>query len=283
MAHVVAQEAYREHAPAPARLNPACGVQGEHVESHGIARLQRPAQDAVSGRLRVAAGLDVGQFGQRARRKPARLVRHEGARHQPGAAMRAGSKLQRGRAADRVHGDPEAHVLCAVHVVVRLVLMPGRGLARAWLLGQHVVVVQAGGTALHQPAGHGRQRGSEDELAVGTVVLPVAEVLDEEAGVFRLAGHQGTRAGRCQIGIDALAQQRQFRRRQQAAQHHGAVRGKGLHRGLVSDGQRARGKACGLGDAPFFDAQCFGGLGMCGLGLRGPRSQVHGVNSPESR
>ena len=57
--------------------------------------------------------------------------------------MRAGDELDRRLAVDRVDGHPERADLPAVDVVVRLVLMPRRRLARRRLLHEHVVVEEA--------------------------------------------------------------------------------------------------------------------------------------------
>jgi hypothetical protein len=90
--------------------------------------------------------------------------------------------------------------------------------ARARLLGQHVVVVQAHAAALHQCCCHLGQRGVERRGPVVGVVLPVAEVLDEEARVVRLAGDDGARAGSDEVGVDAAAQALELGGVQQAAQ-----------------------------------------------------------------
>ena len=225
VAHVVAEPAHREDAAAPVAIHAACGVQCQHVEADHIAGLDLPAQDSQ----RVALCLDVGQLGQAAVGEPPRLVVHEAARHQPRPAVRAGHELQRRVPAHRVHRDPHAAVQRAFDVVVGLVLVPGGRRARARLLGQHVVVVQADAAAAGERAGRGGQPRFEDHAAVGRVVLPVAEVLDETAWIVAAAGHLGARAGRCQVGVDALAQQRHLVGRQQLARAHRAVAAEGRH------------------------------------------------------
>src|SRR2546430_13955786 len=89
--------------------------------------------------------------------------------------MRAGDKLQRGLAADRVHRNPEAAVLLSADVVIRLVLVPGRAPARAWFLGQHVIVVQAHRSTVHQSGADLTQRRPEYQLPIVAVFLPPAE------------------------------------------------------------------------------------------------------------
>ena len=130
-----------------------------------IAWLQRPAQLPELLRMRI----DVGQFGQRAFRKPFGLLVAEGARHVPGAGVRAGHKTQRAGQGHRVHRDPEAHVLEAVDVVVRLVLVPRRALAGTGLLRQHVVVVEAhlGGVAHEVRRDRCRRRRAHELLELG--------------------------------------------------------------------------------------------------------------------
>src|SRR5260370_32261163 len=86
--------------------------------------------------------------------------------------MRAGDKLQRGLAADRVHRNPEAAVLLSADVVIRLILVPGRALARAGLLGQHVIVVQAHRGAAHQPGANLTERRPEYQLPIVAGFLP---------------------------------------------------------------------------------------------------------------
>ena len=75
----------------------AGGMQRQHVEAHRVTGLQLPAEDAV----RVALRLDVRQIRKAAFGKPLRLRIHEGARHQPRPAVRAGDELQR-----RLRGAP---------------------------------------------------------------------------------------------------------------------------------------------------------------------------------
>ena len=201
-------------------------MQREHMEGHCIAGLQRPAQLLVLLRLAV----DVGQLGQRALGEPFRLLVPERTRHVPGARMGAGDKTQGARQRHRVDRDPEAHVLAARQVVVGLVLVPGRGLACARLLDQQMVVVQAYLLAAHQLCCHGRQRRAEQDVAVGRVVLPGTEVLDEAPWIVRLAGHQGQRTGPGQIVFDAPGQALHLAGVQYAAQHHRTITPEIRHR-----------------------------------------------------
>jgi len=123
--------------------------------------------------------LHVGQLGERALREPLRLIVEERSGHVPLATVGAGDELQRRLARHRVDGEPHAGVLPAIDVVVRLVLVPRRALARAGLLDQHVVVVEAHGPRAHQLGGDGRHAGLGDEALDRREALPVAEVLDE--------------------------------------------------------------------------------------------------------
>ena len=135
-----------------------------------------------------------------------------------GPQVRARDELQRGRAADRIDRDPEAHVLRAVDIVVGLVLVPGRRLARGRLLGEHVIVIKARGAAPHETAGRLGQRGVENESPVVRVVLPVAEVLDEPPGVRRGARDFRARAQPREIQIDAGLELRDLAGIEQARQ-----------------------------------------------------------------
>src|SRR3984893_1678653 len=117
--------------------------------------------------------------------------------------MRARDKLQRGLAADRIHRNPEAAVLVAADVVIRLILVPGCALARAGFLGQHVIVVQTHGSAAHQPGTGLCERRPEYQLAIVAVFLPAAEILDKPPRIVAAARNQRARAGMRQILIDA--------------------------------------------------------------------------------
>ena len=137
--HVVAEEAHRQHPPAPGCASAAGGVQREHVEEHRVARLQLPTEDSEAFRVAV----DVGQLGQRAVGEPLGLAVEERPRHVPRPAVRAGDELAASMA--RATGSTGIHiadVLPAVDVVVRLVLVPRRALAGARLLDEDVVVVE---------------------------------------------------------------------------------------------------------------------------------------------
>src|SRR6202171_108322 len=106
--------------------------------------------------------------------------------------MRACDKLQSGLAADRILRNPEAAVLVSADVVIRLILVPGCALARAGFLGQHVIVVQAHGSASHQPGSDLCERRPEYQLAIEAGFLPGGETLDKPHGVG--AGARTTRA-----------------------------------------------------------------------------------------
>src|SRR5579863_7770429 len=108
--------------------------------------------------------------------------------------MRAGDELEGGLTADGIDGDPEAAVLRACDIVVRLILVPGRALPRAALLGEHVIVVEPGGTTCHQLRPRLPQARAEDDVTVMFVLLPAAEVLDEAARIPGATGNLGARA-----------------------------------------------------------------------------------------
>ena len=211
MARVVTQEAHREHTAAVCALYSTRRMQREHVKAHHVAGLDLPTHDGECSTV----GLNVGQVLQAAFGEPLRLVVHEGARHEPWALVRTGHKLQRRSAGHRIDRYPHADVLHAVDVVVGLVLVPGRALAGSRLLHQHMVVVQPHGARLHQALRNQRQRCLAHKAAKLRDVLPVAEVLEEAARVIRPAGHFGARAGRGQVGVDAVAQQGHFIGREQ--------------------------------------------------------------------
>ena len=137
--------------------------------------------------------------------------------------MRAGDKLQRGLAADRVHRNPEAAVLLSADVVIRLILVPGRALARSGLLGQHVIVVQAHRGAAREGGANLTERRPEYQLPIVAIFLPAAEILDEPPGIVAGAGNLRPRAGMRQILIDARCKEFDFARLQELAQHHGAL------------------------------------------------------------
>ncbi|OGB30883.1 MAG: hypothetical protein A3B67_13625 [Burkholderiales bacterium RIFCSPHIGHO2_02_FULL_66_10] len=106
--------------------------------------------------------------------------------------------------------------------------MPGRGLARAGFLDQQVVVVQTHRPALHELGGDVRQCGVAQDLLVGRVVLPGAEIFNEAARIVGLAGHQGQRAQVREVVLDAGFQLAQLFGVQHAPQHHRAVAGIGM-------------------------------------------------------
>src|SRR5262249_4361008 len=147
----------------------------EHVEAHHIPRLELPAEDAEGG----AVGLDVRKIGETALGKPARLGIAKRAGHEPGPEVGAGDELQCRLAAHRINRNPEAAVLAAADVVIRLVLVPRCALPRARRLGQHVIVIQPGAAAAHERCPCSAECRFEYDLTVTVVLLPAAEILDE--------------------------------------------------------------------------------------------------------
>ena len=196
---VVAEEAHRQHAPTSGAGHAAGGVQREHVEEHGVAGLELPSEDAEL----VGPSVDVGQLGERAVGEPLGLVVHERPRHVPLAAVRAGDELQRRLHRHWVDREPHAGVLPPVDVVVRLVLVPRRALARARLLDEHVVVVQPHRGGAHQLGGDGSGARLAGESFDLRDPLPVAEVLDERP-VVGAAGPLGERRQVGEVGVDRL-------------------------------------------------------------------------------
>lgn len=93
------------------------------------------------------------------------------------------------------------------------------GEMRPWV----VVVVQPHGVRAHEPLRQLRERRLEDEAAEGVDLLPVAEVLEEAARVVGPARDLGARAGRGEVGLDAVAQQRELVGREQLADADRAV------------------------------------------------------------
>src|SRR5437588_9901202 len=92
-------------------------------------------------------------------------------------------ELERRLATDGIHGNPEAAILPAADVVVPLILVPGRALPRAGLLGQHMIGVEPCRGAAHQSCSDLAGRRSGYELPVRPVVLPAPEALRKEAGI----------------------------------------------------------------------------------------------------
>ena len=137
--------------------------------------------------------------------------------------MGPGDELECGTTPDRINGNPEAHVLVARDVVVRLVLMPRRDLAGTGFLREHMVVMESDLPALRQPGGRRGERCTEDHLAVGTVVLPVAEVFDKEPGIVGSTGHDRHRTRLCEVGIDAVSQERDLGRGEQLAKNDRSI------------------------------------------------------------
>ena len=145
--------------------------------------------------------------------------------------MRAANEFQRRLAAHRIHWNPHADVLPPLDVVVRLILVPGRLLPSARLLGEHVIVIQPHGAAAHQLCRGFGQARLADEPPVTLILLPGTEILDEAAGVRGIAGDLGARTQVRQVVIDAGAQQRDLSGIEPSAQTDCAV-------ALKSPGQR---------------------------------------------
>ena len=118
--NVSRQVPQRQDAPPGTEGESRRPVDGQEVEEDRVTRLQGEPADVVRARVRV----DVGQFGQAPLGEPARLLGQERARHQPRAAVRARQQFQAAALRHRVHRDPGADAV-AVHVVVRLILVPG--------------------------------------------------------------------------------------------------------------------------------------------------------------
>ena len=108
--------------------------------------------------------------------------------------------------------------------------MPGSACARARLLGEHVIVVEARLRAAHECCAHRPERRVADEAPVVLVLAPVAEVLDEPARIVARAGHLGARAGVRKVGIDPGAQQLELGGSEQLSQHDHAVAAEGRDR-----------------------------------------------------
>src|SRR6185437_5397597 len=137
--------------------------------------------------------------------------------------VRPGHELQRGFAIHWIDRNPEADVLAAFDVVVRLILMPGCRLPGGGLLGEHVIVIEPSRAAAHQPArglGEGR---FENKTPIVRILLPIAEVLDEAAGIIRAAGHFDARTRMGEVLVDAGTQHRHFVRPEQPADADRAV------------------------------------------------------------
>ena len=182
---------------------------------------------------RPGVGVDVGQLGQAPLGEPARLLGQERAGHQPRAAVRAGHQFQAAALGHRVHRDPGADPV-AVHVVVRLVLVPGGPLRGRGLLDEDVIVVEAqlrGGKQRRGHRGHPRMPGEPLDLRD---LLPPAEVLDEGARVPGAAGDLGQRARPGQHRIDGGGRDRDLLRAEDLPDTRHAVAGERRHRLIIS-------------------------------------------------
>jgi hypothetical protein len=178
--------------------------------------------------VRAPVHLDIRELREAAFREPLRLVVHERARHQPRTPVRAGDEFDSRRAVYRVDGQPHRAVLYALDVVVRLVLVPWGRLAGARLLDQQVVVEESNLPGAHQLAGDRSGRGAAHELLVLRDPLPVAEVLEESAGVVRPACHERPLARLGEVALDPTLDERDLVGGKRAAHAHGAVPSKML-------------------------------------------------------
>ena len=98
--------------------------------------------------------------------------------------------------------------------------MPWGASSGARLLREHVIVVEAHGTALHQlPCNMGEVRAAGDATIVW-IVLPIAKVFDKEARVVWSTRNDRARARRGEIGFDATRQSGELLAVQKATQAH---------------------------------------------------------------
>jgi hypothetical protein len=112
--------------------------------------------------------------------------------------------------------------------------VPRRPLRGARLLDEQVIVEEANPLTLHQLAGDGGCGGLTEEPLVLGNHLPVAEVLDEPAGILGPAGDDRPRARRGEVPLDAALDERDLVRRERATHTDGAVTPE-----VVPAGQRA--------------------------------------------
>src|SRR5262249_27274859 len=155
-----------------------------------------------------------GQLLEAALRKPLRLVVHERPRHQPRPAVRARDELHGRLAVDGIDRHPHRAVLGALDVVVRLVLVPGRGLACTRLLDEQVVVEEPDLPRAHQLArDRGRWRRAHELLELRDP-RPVAEVLEEAAWIVWTAGDERPLARLGEVPLDAPFDQGDLVRRE---------------------------------------------------------------------
>jgi hypothetical protein len=137
--------------------------------------------------------------------------------------VRPRDELDRRLAGDRVDRHPHAAGLRALDVVVRLVLVPRRPLARAGFLDEQVVVEETDAARAHQaPRDLGRSRAADEQLVLRNA-LPVAEVLDEPAGVVRAARDERALARFAEVPLDPAPDELDFLRRERVAHAHGPV------------------------------------------------------------
>src|SRR5581483_8662953 len=153
VAYVVAGIAQREAAPARAGR----GIAGRAMDDHGmedeaVAGLHLPPFDVVVRTI----GVDVGDLHEVARGELDLMALAERRRSEIDAPfVRAGDERDGAVAAvDMVERDPDRGDLPALHRPVRLVLVPRRGMGRARLLHEELVVEEVGARGAHQPRGN---------------------------------------------------------------------------------------------------------------------------------
>jgi hypothetical protein len=142
--------------------------------------------------------------------------------------MRPRDKLQACFARNGIDRNPEAYILASRDVIIGLVLMPRRRLPRACQLGQHVVVVQPRRAAGHQLRGDTAQLRREQDVAIGRIVFPATEVLDEARWIVCPAGDDRARRRFGEVGVDAVGQPRYLSGGQRPFHQHRAVAGEGF-------------------------------------------------------
>ena len=116
----------------------------------------------------------------------------------------------------------------AVDVVVGLILVPRRRLARRRLLHEHVVMEEPHPPRAHQLPCDLRGRRLPDEPLVLGDPLPAAEVLEEAARVVRAARDERALARLCEIAVDPARHERNLVVREGAADADGAVAAEGV-------------------------------------------------------
>ncbi|MNQ93499.1 hypothetical protein D3C85_1089690 [compost metagenome] len=101
--------------------------------------------------------------------------------------------------------------------------MPGRSLARVWLLDQQVIVIKPGCLTVHELRCNTTYPAFEDELAIGRNIPPITEVFEEPTRVIRAACHFSALAWGFQVLFDAGFEQCNFFRREQITYADGTI------------------------------------------------------------